>query len=176
MAILCGLASLYALWSGGLGSWVAGAGGAIVLCLLLLGPLGTAATAPMRRLVPVAASDGRIARFRRTLAASGLFEARLARRLFAISVVRFILLWLMAVASKEAVGLDISNLQLAATLPLVILASILVVTPANIGVNEGACRRAHGLGVDLETAAQFALVNRALVLVAALTMVPPARS
>jgi len=172
VSILCGSVSLYVLWSGRLDVWFVAAGSAIVLCLLLLGPLATAAMTPVPQPMVVGpAPTGRMARFRRAVVESGLFEVRLARRLFALSVVRFILLWLMAIATTKTVGLNISAVQLAATLPLVVLASQLIATPANIGVNEGTFAAVlTGLGVDLETAAQFALVNRVLVAAAALIM------
>jgi uncharacterized membrane protein YbhN (UPF0104 family) len=167
---LCGLVSVYCVWSGDLGWWTAGAAAVVVLGCVLVGPACGAAAAAANWLATTQSIMGaRIGRFGHALAQSGLLDARLTRRLFALSVLRFAVLWLMAVATTHAVGLDISGVQLAAALPLVVLATALAVTPGGIGVNEWAFAGAlTAFGVDFETATQCALVNRVLVAVAAL--------
>jgi uncharacterized membrane protein YbhN (UPF0104 family) len=169
---LCGIASGYCLWSGDLGWWSAGAAAAVTSGFMLVGPVLATAAAATKWLVTAHSIVGdRIGRFGRTLAESGLFEQQLTRRLFALSVFRFVVLWLMAIATTHAVGLNISSLQLAAALPLVVLATTLAVTPGGIGVNEWTFAAAlAGMGVDFETATQCALVNRVLVAAAALTI------
>jgi uncharacterized protein (TIRG00374 family) len=167
---LCGLASVYCLWSGDLSRWTAVAGVAIAIGFMLAGPvLGTAATATKWLATAHAMLGGRIGRFGRALAESGLFEERLTRRLFVLSVLRFAVLWLMAIATTHAVGLNVSSAQLAAALPLVVLATVLAVTPGGIGINEWTFAAAlTAFGTDFETATQFALINRVLVAAAAL--------
>ncbi len=169
---LCGLASIYCLWSGDLDWWAAVAGGAIAIGAALVGPMiGIAAAATKWLATGHSATGGRIGRFGRALAESGLFGERLTRRLILLSVLRFMVLWLIAIASAHAVGLNISNVQLAAALPFVVLAMALAVTPGGIGTNEWTF--AAGLtafGVDFETATQYALVNRALVAIAVLAI------
>jgi uncharacterized membrane protein YbhN (UPF0104 family) len=169
---LCGLASLYCLWRGDLGWWTGGAAGAVVAGLLLIGPASMVATAVTRRLAePRVRPSGRLARLGQALADSGLFDRALALRLYGLSVLRLVVLWGMAVATTQAVGLDISLLQLAAALPLVVLASALTLTPANIGVNEWTFTAAFtAFGADFDVAAQWALVNRVLVAVAMLVI------
>jgi uncharacterized membrane protein YbhN (UPF0104 family) len=169
---LCGLVSFYCMWRGGLGWWTVGAAVVVAAGMLLVGPVSSMAVGATRavggeRLY----ASGRVARFCRTLAASGLLDAALVRRVYALSVLRLVLLWGMAIATTQAVGLDLSLLQLAAALPLVVLASAFAVTPANIGVNEWTFAAAFvAFGVDFETAAQWALVNRVLVAMAVLAV------
>lgn len=167
---LCGLASIYCLWSGDLSRWTAVAGVAIAIGFMLAGPaLGAAAAATKWLTTAHAMLGDRIGRFGRALAESGLFEERLTRRLFVLSVLRFAVLWLMAIATTHAVGLNISSLQLAAALPLVVFATALAVTPGGIGINEWTFAAAlTAFGADFETATQFALINRVLVAAAAL--------
>jgi uncharacterized membrane protein YbhN (UPF0104 family) len=163
---LCALASFYCLWSNDLSWWSAIAAAALAIGFVLAGPvLGRAAAAAQW----LATRHATLAQRIRALGESGLFEPRLTRHLFALSVLRLAVLWLMAVATAYAAGLNISALQLAAALPLVVLATVLVVTPGGIGVNEWTFAAAlTALGADFETAAQFALVNRVLVAVASL--------
>ena len=167
---LCGLASLYCLWSGDLSRWTAIAGVAIATGFILGGPvLGTAASASKWLATAHVMLGDRMGRFGRALAESGLFEQKLTRHLFVLSVLRFAVLWLMAIATTYAVGLNVSALQLAAALPLVVLATALAVTPGGIGINEWTFAAAlTAFGADFETATQFALVNRVLVAAAAL--------
>jgi uncharacterized membrane protein YbhN (UPF0104 family) len=169
---LCALASIYCLWRGDLGWWTGGATGAVVAGLLLIGPVSMLASAATRRLAESRVPpSGWLARLGQALAHSGLLDRALARRLYGLSVLRLVVLWGMAVATTQAVGLDISLLQLAATLPLVVLASALALTPANIGVNEWTFAAAFtAFGADFDVAAQWALVNRVLVAIAVLAI------
>lgn len=166
---LTGLASLACWWTGDLGRWPAGAGAAVVLGFAFTGPAlgGVAAATNSLASAHTIFGDG-LGRFGRMLLDARLFEAGLARRLFALSVLRFVVLWLIAIATTQAVGLNISVVQLAAALPLVVLATALAVTPGGIGVNEWTFAAAlTAFGVDFETATQCALINRALAALAA---------
>lgn len=167
---LCGAVSLSCLWTGDLDGWTWRAVTAVALGLVLIGPTLSGAAAAATWLATGHGGAGeRARRLVRRLADSGLFEGSLTRRLFALSVLRFVVLWLMAVATTQAVGLNISSLQLAAALPLVVLATALAMTPGGIGVNEWTFAAAlTGFGVDFEAATQFALINRVLVAAAAL--------
>jgi uncharacterized membrane protein YbhN (UPF0104 family) len=173
---LCGLASIYCLWRGDTGWWAAAAGAALAVGFMLAGPALGAAAAGTRWLAAahMLVGDrlgGSIERFARTLAQSGLFDEALTRRLFVLSVLRFIVLWLMTVATMQAVALNVSSVQIAAALPLVVLATALAVTPGGIGVNEWTFAAAlTAFGVDFETATQCALINRVLVAIASLTI------
>jgi uncharacterized membrane protein YbhN (UPF0104 family) len=169
---LCSLVSLACMWRGDLGWWTFGAAAAVPAALLLIGPASALAVGATRTLAGLRPhGSGRVARFCRRLADSGLLDAALVRRLYVLSALRLVLLWGMAIATTQAVGLDVSLLQLAAALPLVVLASAFAITPANIGVNEWTFAAAFvAFGVDFETAAQWALVNRVLVAVAVLTV------
>jgi len=166
---LCALVSAYCVWVHDLAWWPAGAVTVIALGFVAIGPFVTGATATVVRLSTARVALGRrTARVGRALANSGLFDARLARRLFALSLLRFVVLWLIAIATTQSVGLNITSLQLAGALPLVALATAVAVTPGGIGVNEWTFAAAlTALGVDFDTATQCALINRALVAIAA---------
>jgi len=172
VAVLCGLVSLACLWRGDLRWWAGGAAAVLVVCMLTAGPAAAAAGAATAWLAMLRSRwAARLAQLGRALTGCGLFDATLARRLFVLSVLRMVVLWLMAVATTQSVGLDISLLQLAAALPLVVVASALALTPANIGINEWTFAAAFtAFGADFEVAAQWALVNRVLVAVAALAV------
>ena len=170
VVFLCGLASVYCLWRGDIGWWPVGAVAAFATGFLLAPPMLGVLAAAMERLAKApTAFGGTIGRFGHALAASGLFDARLTRRLLVLSALRFVMLWLMTVATTHAVGLNVSSVQIAAALPFVVFAMALAVTPGGVGVNEWAFVAALvAFGVDFETATQCALVNRVLVGVAVL--------
>ncbi|MFI5014591.1 MAG: lysylphosphatidylglycerol synthase transmembrane domain-containing protein [Hyphomicrobiales bacterium] len=166
----CGLASIYCLSAGDLARWPAGAALAAMLGWLLAAPAVKVAAAGASRLATAKlGGHGGIGRLAGALARSGLFEPGLVRRLFALSIVRFIVLCLMAAATTQAAGLDMPTLRLAAALPLVVLATALALTPAGIGVNEWSFAAAlTAFGADFEVATQWALMNRVLVAAASL--------
>jgi uncharacterized membrane protein YbhN (UPF0104 family) len=86
------------------------------------------------------------------------------QKLVILSVVRFLVLWAMACMTSLATGLDVPPLQLAVALPLVVLATVLPLTPAAIGVNEGAFTMfLFAQGTPLVTAIQWSILNRILV-------------
>ncbi|HEY1545845.1 MAG TPA: lysylphosphatidylglycerol synthase transmembrane domain-containing protein [Xanthobacteraceae bacterium] len=162
---LLGLLSAGCLWRGDAGWWGAGAVATFAVGFMLVPRvfgMMAAITELLAKLPTVLGA--RIGNLSRALARYGLFEARLARRLFVLSALRFVMLWLMTIVATHAVGLNISSVQIAAALPFVVLAMALAVTPGGVGVNEWTFVAALvAFGVDLETATQCALVNRLLV-------------
>lgn len=167
---LCGLASVYCLWRGDLRWWGVGAV-AMLATGFMLTPRMLGMMAAVTRCLAKApiVLGARIGRLGRALADFGLFETRLTRRLFVLSTLRFVMLWLMTMATTHAVGLNISSVQIAAALPFVVLAMALAVTPGGVGINEWTFVGALvAFGVDLETATQCALINRLLVGIAVL--------
>jgi hypothetical protein len=99
---------------------------------------------------------------------SPLVAPGIGRRLFALSLLRFATLVLVAAASASAVPLEIPIWRLAAALPFAVVGNALAVTPGGLGVNEWAASSAlFAFGTPFGIAAQWALANRALVAVAA---------
>jgi len=144
----------------------------ISVALVLVGPTARLTKAGVLRLAAPGSVFGiHVQTIAATLVKSGLIDPRLARRLFILSALRFIALCLMAGATTEAVGLDVPLLQLAAALPLVMLASTLAATPAAIGVNEWAFVAVlMAFGTPLDIATQWAIANRILVAAASLVV------
>jgi uncharacterized membrane protein YbhN (UPF0104 family) len=169
---LCGLVSIYCLWARDLAPWPVGVALAVTLGWTAAGPSIRAAAVAMRWLARSRfAFTAKIGRHVGMFAESDLLEANLARRLFALSVLRFIVLCLMADLTTRASGLDMASMRLAAALPLVVLATALALTPAGIGVNEWSLAAAlTGFGADFATATQWALMNRILVASASLLL------
>jgi hypothetical protein len=111
---------------------------------------------------------GRSARLFRNLGDWALLTPDIARRLFALSLLRFAVLVLVAGASAQAVRLDVPLWQLAAALPFAVFANALAITPGGLGVNEWAAASAiFALGAPFTVAAQWAIVNRVMVAVGA---------
>jgi hypothetical protein len=95
---------------------------------------------------------------------SGVLNARLALRLVILSVARFCVTVLMSVQTAQAIGLHIPPWQMAASIPVVVFASVIALTPGGIGVNELAAVTALKIfGTPLAIAAQWAIANRVLV-------------
>jgi uncharacterized membrane protein YbhN (UPF0104 family) len=95
---------------------------------------------------------------------SGLLNESLARKLMALSAVRFVVQALMAAQAAKMIGVQIPLWHLAAAMPFVIIACVIVVTPASLGVNELSYATAlHMFGTPLAIGAQWALANRFLV-------------
>lgn len=95
---------------------------------------------------------------------SGLLNADLARKLVALSALRFVVLVLMAGETTEAISANVPLWHLAAAMPFVVFSNALAVTPGGLGVNEITCATALGLfGTALPAAAQWALANRFLM-------------
>ena len=113
----------------------------------------------------------RVGRLAAHVADSGLLDQDLARPLFALSLLRFFILSLMACATTAAVGLDVPLWQLSAALPLVVLAAALPITPGGLGVIEWAFTSALvTFGTRLDIAAQWAVLNRVAVTIAAIVV------
>ena len=82
----------------------------------------------------------------------------------ALSATRFVIQALMAAQAAKAIGVHIPLWHLAAAMPFVIIACVIVVTPAGLGVNELSYATAlHMFGTPLAIGAQWALANRFLV-------------
>ena len=70
----------------------------------------------------------------------------------------------MAGVTAEAIGVHIPLWHLAAAMPFVIIACVIVVTPGGLGVNElSYATTLHLFGTPLNVGAQWALANRVLV-------------
>ena len=95
---------------------------------------------------------------------SGLLNAKLARELAALSILRFVILVLMAYEATRAIGVEVPIWHLAASMPFVIFSSVIAISPGALGVSELTYATALSLfGTPLPVAAQFALANRFLV-------------
>jgi uncharacterized membrane protein YbhN (UPF0104 family) len=82
----------------------------------------------------------------------------------ALSTARFAIQVLMAGQTAQAIGVHIPLWQLAAAMPFVIIACVIVVTPGGLGVNElSYATTLHLFGTPLNVGAQWALANRVLV-------------
>jgi len=112
----------------------------------------------------VPAPKGRILQAFASLQHSPLLNAGLARKLLLLSAARFAIQVLMAIQSAQALGLSIPPWQFAASMPFVILACVIVVTPAGLGVNElSYATTLHMFGTPVNVGAQWAFANRFLV-------------
>ena len=108
--------------------------------------------------------SNRVLRSIASLHNSGLLDAGLGRQLMALSTARLTIQVLMAGQSARAIGVHIPLWRLAAAMPFVIIACVIVVTPAGLGVNElSYATTLHMFGTPLHTGAQWALANRFLV-------------
>ena len=95
---------------------------------------------------------------------SAALNARLASRLVMLSVGRFCVVVLISIETANAIGLQIPLWQMAATIPVVIFASVIALTPGGIGINELAGVGALTIfGTPMAVATQWALANRVLV-------------
>lgn len=92
-----------------------------------------------------------------------------ARRLWLFSAARFVVLVLIGVTSAQAAATDIPAWHLAASLPFAVIGNALAVTPGGLGVNEWAVSSALvAFGTPFQSAAQWAIVNRIYVVLAAM--------
>ncbi len=95
---------------------------------------------------------------------SGILHASLARRLVVLSVLRTGVVVLMSIQTAEAVGLNIPFWRMAAAIPFVSVATIVVLTPGGLGLNDLAGAGALRIfGTPFATGAQWVLANRVLV-------------
>lgn len=98
---------------------------------------------------------------------SQLLSPRITRRLFALSVLRFTVLVLVAAASADAVSLNIPLWHLAAAFPFGIFATALALTPGGLGIGEwGLASALHAFGTPLQVGAQWAITCRILAVLA----------
>jgi uncharacterized membrane protein YbhN (UPF0104 family) len=167
--------SVVALVLGGFWSWVAVIGAAGVLAFVGVAPVMRGFGRLAGRLRPLSAAGPLSSRGRLRHACLGIVttlnagDIALARRLLAISFVRFFVLCLMASATSRAGGFDVPDWHLAVALPVVVLATAFPLTPGGIGVNEWTFVTALvALGAPTETAVQWAVLNRVLVCAASL--------
>lgn len=94
---------------------------------------------------------------------------RLIRQLLLLSMVRFAILCVAAAATSWTMGLAVPALHLAIAMPIVILASVMALTPGALGFNELAFTGSLViLGTSFDTAAEWALINRILTMTASL--------
>jgi uncharacterized membrane protein YbhN (UPF0104 family) len=108
--------------------------------------------------------QNRLLRRLANLQQSGLLNPGLARQLMGLSAARFAIQVLMAGQTAEAIGVHIPLWHLAAAMPFVIIACVIVVTPGGLGVNElSYATTLHLFGTPLNMGAQWALANRVLV-------------
>lgn len=95
---------------------------------------------------------------------SGLLNAGLARRLILLSAARLVVVVLMSMQTAGMVGARIDFSQMAMAIPLVMVASLVALTPGGLGINELSCAAALKMaGIPLTIGAQWALANRVLV-------------
>jgi uncharacterized membrane protein YbhN (UPF0104 family) len=106
----------------------------------------------------------RVLRAFASLEHSGLLSPGLARQLMALSIARFAVQVLMAAQTAEAIGVRIPLWHLAAAMPFVIIACVILVTPGGLGVNElSYATTLRMFGTPLNVGAQWAVSNRVLV-------------
>lgn len=106
----------------------------------------------------------RIARQVVALCNAGFLNPLLARKLIILSAARFVVQVLMAQEVSLAIGAQIPIWHLAASIPLVILACVIVLTPGGIGISELSFAGVlHVLGTPVHTGAQWALASRVLI-------------
>ena len=165
LAVIAALAvaSLAALATGTPWVWLATAAVALAALARLAGP----ALRLLERRVAAAnrlSHNPVIAAFRRVLVSCLALDDGLVRQLIGLSIIRFAVLCAMAAMTTLAGGFDIPVLQFVIALPLVVLAAVLPLTPAGLGVIEGTFVATLVVqGTPLETAIQWALLNRVLV-------------
>ena len=121
--------------------------------------------ASIRAYVP----GSRLFRIVEGIVGSGLLGRDLVRQLFALSLLRFLILSLMAGATTAAFGLNVPLWQVSAALPLAMLAAALPATPGGLGVIEWTFASALvAFGTRFDVAAQWAVLNRLGVTIAAI--------
>jgi uncharacterized membrane protein YbhN (UPF0104 family) len=167
LALASGITRFYK--GGGL-MWTVSAAAATAIALLVVGPSirlirwrttsrSDTTEAPRNRLEAVLRALFELRR-------SGLLNAGLARRLVILSALRFCVVVLMSVQTAEAINVHIPIWQMAASVPFVVMASVIALTPGGLGVNELTSVTALKIfGTPLAVGAQWALANRALVAV-----------
>lgn len=173
--VVCFLAAASGItryWHGGAKMWTVSAVLMIALMLVIVEPctrlLRWAAGYAAVRLAArprLGAELGRLSELEKR----GLLNAGLARRLVALSTLRFGVVVLMARETAVAIGAPIALWHLAAVIPFVIFATAIAITPGGIGITEFTYVGAlTSFAIPLSTAAQWALANRVLTIAASL--------
>ncbi|HUI51297.1 MAG TPA: lysylphosphatidylglycerol synthase domain-containing protein [Terriglobales bacterium] len=149
--------------------WFSSAGALTLLALLLAGPLIEAArnfTALDRfQNANPHTRFGKLLRGLAELRHSGLLNTGLARRLLALSALRFTVIVLMSYQTAQAIGSAIPLWQFAAAVPFVVVVTVVAVTPGGVGINELTSVTALKVfGTPVFAAADWALANRLLVM------------
>lgn len=167
VAGLLALATIVALVTGGgLKSWAFCAAAMCLTGFLLYGAAVRLVAGAARRLALL--GSGRLSLAVATIAASPLLVPDIGRRLLLISLLRFALLVLIGAVSARSIGLDLPLWHIAAALPFAVVANALALTPGSLGVNEWTLSSAlFALGTPFAVSAEWALVNRVLVALAA---------
>ncbi len=150
---------------GGVLLWMLLATALAAIAMLAVGPVASWIRGQVSALNsrPVAPAN-RILRNLAGLHGSGLLDAGLSRQLLGLSMARFAIQVLMAGQTAQAIGVHIPLWHLAGAMPFVVIAGVLIVTPAGLGVNElSYATTLHMFGTPLHTGAQWALANRFLV-------------
>lgn len=152
------LASLSAWFlHGGGWTWLLFAISTSILAICTVGPgmrlLGRVAPATLKRWPGVIA----------VLHSSVLLDAKLGRRLVAISILRFVVLVFMGGQTTQAIHFSLPLWHLAAAMPFVVLAAAVGITPGGLGITEFIYAAGlAGFGAPLAVTAQWALANRLL--------------
>jgi uncharacterized membrane protein YbhN (UPF0104 family) len=168
VAGLIALASLVVIATGsGASAWLSGAAIAITAGFALCGLAAPLAASPARRFGQKWRGRARLAHHVASDGTSRLLSPGLTGRLFALSVLRFVVVVLVAAASADAVSLDIPLWHLAAAFPFGIFATALALTPGGVGIGEWSLASAlSALGTPLQVGAQWAVTCRILAILA----------
>jgi uncharacterized membrane protein YbhN (UPF0104 family) len=171
VAGLLGSASVLVILSGGdAAAWALWSLMAIVAGLAFCTFAGRAAAGSFGRLASLAARipGERVRILLASVAEPKLVASEIMFRLFALSILRFVVLVLIGAAISNALSLDLPLWHLAAAFPFAVLATALALTPAALGISEFTFSAVLvALGTPLEVAGQWVIATRILVLVAA---------
>jgi Lysylphosphatidylglycerol synthase TM region len=167
VAAVLALCSVLVLIAGGGGAaWATGAAVLGILAFVLCGRAARLAAGVAGWLAPRGPG-----RYRDTLvavSASPLLNPKIARRLLAISAIRFAVLVLIAAIGARTIAADIAVWRLAAALPFSMIAVALAITPGALGVNEWTLAAVLlAFGTPIQVSAEWALAVRVLMLAAA---------
>jgi hypothetical protein len=157
-------------------AWLSGAGAAVFWpAAVLFTLIGLAATEGAFRLANAHLSklppdgEGRLLAMARAIVRSGCADRALGRRLYVLSLARFVVFVLIAVEIAQGIHVGLPLWMLTAALPFAVMAIALVATPGGLGANEAAMTGAlTALGAPLDGALQWAIAARLVVLAAGL--------
>jgi uncharacterized membrane protein YbhN (UPF0104 family) len=165
---LLGLASVMVIILGGNAvGWLLCWAGAILTGLVVCGMAGRMGPAISHRLSDRIPGE-RIRSLLKGLGESRLMTAKLIFSLYALSLLRLCVLGMVAVASGSAMSLGIPFWHLAAASPFWVLALVVSLTPAALGVSEWSFSAVVvALGTSLQAAGQYAIAIRILTTLSA---------